>query len=73
METHIARQGKIIGIYKTQDIPGLLSSGEIIATDHWWQSGMKDWKMIGDEKPAEPPPPSPAFTSSPPSPAGKNT
>jgi hypothetical protein len=65
METHIARQGKIIGIYKTQDIPGLLSSGEIIATDHWWQSGMKDWKMIGDEKPAEPPPLPPPLPAAP--------
>lgn len=71
METHIARQGKIIGIYKTQVIPSLLSSGEIIATDHWWQSGMKDWKMIGDEKPAVQPPLPPTLPVSPQAQQGK--
>jgi hypothetical protein len=56
METHIARQGMVIGKYNSEDIAGLISSGAILASDHWWQAGMKDWKKVADERPATPPP-----------------
>jgi hypothetical protein len=56
MVTHIARLGKIIAQYPPEDLSKALSDGSIKSEDHWWRSGMKDWKLVSAESPLMPDP-----------------
>jgi hypothetical protein len=56
METHIARQGKIILKLSKEELFKALKNGTVLPADHWWRSGMKDWKKVAEETPLEPEP-----------------
>lgn len=56
METHIARQGKIILKLSKVELPKAMKDGTVLPTDHWWRSGMKDWKKVAEETPLAPEP-----------------
>lgn len=45
---HIARDGKEIGQFTVQEIPGLITSGQLMETDFFWRAGMTAWKPVYD-------------------------
>ena len=44
-----ARNGQEVGVYDLAELPGLLEQGIILATDHYWTSGMQSWVPVQDE------------------------
>ncbi len=45
---HIARSGEEIGLFAVQEIPSLITSGQLMETDFFWRSGMTAWKPLYD-------------------------
>lgn len=66
MDTHIARQGKIVCKLSAEELPKALLDGTIKTGDHWWRAGMKDWKAVAAESPLPPEAPKEAAPISPP-------
>lgn len=44
----IARSGKTLGTYTLVAVRDALISGKILPTDHYWRSGMAEWKPVSD-------------------------
>jgi len=42
----IARAGKVIGEYNRGDVPALVQSKTVLATDDYWTSGMAVWAKV---------------------------
>lgn len=45
---HIAREGKEVGQFTVPEIPGLITSGQLMETDFFWRPGMTAWKPLYD-------------------------
>jgi hypothetical protein len=43
---HIARSGQEIGQFTVQEIPSLITSGQLMETDFFWRPGMTAWKPV---------------------------
>lgn len=44
----IARSGKEIGTYDSAEVIRLLGVGTLQSTDHYWHTGMVDWRVLAD-------------------------
>ncbi len=42
----VARAGKVIGDFEPLQIMKGLKSGEFLYTDHYWQQGASEWKLL---------------------------
>ena len=57
MKIYLNREGKNSGPYSTEEIQGLIRTGEIHENDLAWREGMPDWttvKAIVPDKPSVP-------------------
>lgn len=66
MQIHVARAGKELGVFSTEEVRSRLASGEFLPTDHGWAAGQGDWRLLSafpELAPAKPinlpPPPEP--------------
>lgn len=64
----IARAGKVIGEYNRGDVPALVQSKTVLASDDYWTSGMAAWAKVSSllseiEACAPPPPTTPSPTT----------
>ena len=64
----IARAGKVIGEYNRGDVPALVQSKTVLASDDYWTSGMAAWAKVSSllseiEACAPPPPTAPSPTT----------
>lgn len=59
-----ARDGQEIARHEEAEVAGLLATGQLLATDHYWHEGMAAWGTVGERTwPADPPAPAPAPAS----------
>jgi uncharacterized RDD family membrane protein YckC len=45
---YVARKGKQLGPYPSEDIPSMLASGKIDQDDYFWCDGMADWRRLSE-------------------------
>jgi hypothetical protein len=43
---HLARAGQEYGTCAPGELAARLAAGEVLATDHYWRPGMKDWALV---------------------------
>jgi hypothetical protein len=41
-----ARQGQEIGHFPEDEVPALVSSGQILPSDDYWHEGLPDWRAV---------------------------
>ena len=46
-----ARRGLEIGQFPEDEVPALVSSGQILPSDDYWHEGLDDWRKVGDRWP----------------------
>ena len=44
----VARAGAVMGTYPIDDFKSRIASGQFIATDHYWKSGMTAWETVAN-------------------------
>jgi hypothetical protein len=54
MIVHVARDGKIIGLFETKEILDRLAKKQLLYTDHYWAEGMTEWRLLSTLIPAPP-------------------
>lgn len=44
----VSRDGKALGEFKLMDIQGAVARRAVLSTDHYWMSGMSEWKHVSE-------------------------